>query len=206
MGRGRSSSASTTSTSQADNRIAAGEGAFVVGAGGNYQSWQDLSTTANVTDSSDRSQNFADYSSRSSYTDSSNRSVVNVTGADPGAVRLGEFNAQLLQAVAETQTDGVRAIAQLGTENIRRMGESVTDLYALAGKNTATSWGNTIDASERLLSRVFESADRATDAARVIAGTAINAYQPPENKTADSVRWGLIAAAGVAAVALWRKG
>lgn len=66
----------------------------------------------------------------------------NVTLTDPGAVRIGEFNAQLLGAVAETQTDAIKSIAQFGLETIRAAG-SATNLYELGSQNTAGSAGGT---------------------------------------------------------------
>ena len=164
-------------------------------------SQRDYSTA--ISDASQR--NFTDASS--AWSDSSNRSVTTINAADPGAVQLGQFNAELLGAVSGQQTDAVRALAGFGAEGLRTMGQSVTDLYGRAGSNTAQAWGATLNASEKLLGRVLDASDRTTDAARAVASTAIATYQPAENKAQDTaLKLGVIVAAGVALVFLMRKG
>jgi hypothetical protein len=131
---------------------------------------------------------------------------ITVVAADPGAVRLGELNAEFLGAAAESQSDAVRALAQWGKEGFAQMGESVTDLYALAGSNTAKAWSHTLDSSEKLLGRVLDSAGRTTDAAKVVAQSAIASYQPAEKSQADALRLGLLIGGGVLlAVLIFRK-
>jgi flagellar biosynthesis/type III secretory pathway ATPase len=108
------------------------------------------------------------------------------------------------------------------------MGESVSDLYALAGSNTAKAWSHTLDSSEKLfalagsntakawsqtldsseklLGRVLDSAGRTTDAAKVVAQSAIASYQPAEKSQADALRMGLLIGGGVLlAVLIFRK-
>ena len=160
-------------------------------------------------DSSDRSTTTSDDRSWYSYaSDDSNRSVTNVTnsGTDPGLVRLAELQAEFMGAAAGQQSDAVKTIAQLGTEGIRRMGESVTDLYGQAGSNTAQAWSHTLDASQALMARVLDQAGSTSSAAGRLAEVAIGSYQPSENKQADtSLRLGMLAAAAVAALVLVPK-
>jgi hypothetical protein len=155
-------------------------------------------------------------------------SITTINATDPGAVRLGELNAEFLGAAAESQTDAVRALAQWGKEGFAQMGESVTDLYALAGSNTARAWSHTLDSSdklfalagsntakawsqtldssEKLLGRMLDSAGRTTDAAKVVAQSAIASYQPAEKSQADALRMGLLIGGGVLlAVLIFRK-
>ena len=291
MGSRQSSSPTTnTQTDQYDNRIVAGDGAFVLGQGA---SWLDSSTytdaysfglsdssqrntttnlsdsrssTSSYSDSSNRSTNWqdnsdnssswvdnslqlSDASSRYAYTDGSlqlsdsrqtdnsaswyasdssdrstttsddrswysyasddsNRSVTNVTntGTDPGVVRLAELQAQFMGAAAGQQTDAVKTIAAMGADGIRRMGESVTDLYGQAGSNTAQAWSHTLDASQALMAKVLDQAGSTSSAAGRLAEVAISSYQPAENKQADtSLRLGMLAAAAVAALVLVPK-
>ena len=58
-------------------------------------------------------------------------------GAISGAVKLGQYNAQLLGAVAETQTDAIKAIANFGLATIKSAGGSATNLLELGAQNTA---------------------------------------------------------------------
>jgi hypothetical protein len=175
-----SSSASTSSTSQADNRIVAGEGATVLGSGASMSSSMadNSTTTTNTT----------------------------INASDPGAVQLGKFNAELLGAVAETNTDAVKAIAQLGADGIRQMGASVTDMYGKAGSNTASAWSHTVDASAGLIDRLLTAAEKNTAVAGAVAQSAIGSFQPAENKASDAaVKLGMVAAGGVALMFLMRK-
>jgi hypothetical protein len=144
-------------------------------------------------------------------------SITTINATDPGALRLGELNAEFLGAAAElnaeflgaaaeSQSDAVRALAQWGKEGFAQMGESVTDLYALAGSNTAKAWSHTLDSSEKLLGRALDSAGRTTDAAKVVAQSAIASYQPAEKSQADALRMGLLIGGGVLlAVLIFRK-
>lgn len=139
------------------------------------------------------------------FSDASNRSVTNITGSDPGAVRLGELNAQLLGAVAETQTDAVKSLAAFGADGIRAMGASVTDLYSTAGSNTSRAWEHTIDASAGLIDRLLLTSERTTDAARATAAAAINSFEPTANKLGDGIKYAGIGLAVVAALFLLKK-
>lgn len=210
MGSKKSSSASSTTTNTQDNSAVAGSGAVALAAGANYSAldWFQ-SADQYLTDLSDNSQ--------------SSTSTVQV-GTDAGAVRLGEVNAQLLGAVAESQTDAVRFMTSAGAQVLQNMGASVTDLYGRAGSNNAESWGATVAANERLLSgaaarmgaawadTIDRSADliggisaqasRTVDTAGQVAQSAITSFQPTDNAQAGALKWGLIAAAGIAALLL----
>jgi len=147
-----------------------------------------------------------DWNSVDGSTNYLDASITTINATDPGAVRLGELNAEFLGAAAESQTDAVRALAQWGKEGFAQMGESVTDLYARAGSNTAKAWSHTLDSSEKLLGRMLDSAGRTTDAAKVVAQSAIASYQPAEKSQADALRLGLLIGGGVLlAVLIFRK-
>lgn len=139
--------------------------------------------------------------------DNSNRSTntTNISTSDPGAVRLGELNSQLLGMVAETQTDAVKAVAQFGAKGFSDLGESVTNLYSVAGQNAGKAWSETLSASGELIDKLVTSANRTTDAARSVAQSAVASYQPIESKNAEALKWGAIAAAVVGGLYLMRK-
>lgn len=168
---------------------------------------RDTAYTQNTTDSRNQSVNVSDSSSRSYVSDSSNRSSTTTTinTSDPGAVRLGELNAQFLGAAAETQTDAVKALAQFGTTSLRDLGESVSNVYEQAGKNSATAWTATLNKSGELIDKLVTAAGRNTEAAQAVAQSAIGSYQPAENKNADALKWAAIAAAVVAGLVIFKK-
>lgn len=140
------------------------------------------------------------------YSDSSNRSVTTINATDPGAVRLGEFNAELLATVSGNQTDAVRFLSQMGADGIRNMGESVTDLYAVAGQNSARAWDRTMSASEAMLARVLDASKSTTGAAQAVAQSAIASFQPAEKSNSDTMRYTLLAAAGLGLLIMFKKG
>ena len=145
------------------------------------------------TDRSDRS--FTDRSDRSTRTDddttsiwsdTSNRSVTTINTIDPGTLRateqLGRLNTEFLGAALEGTNDSARALGSMAIQYGSRLGESVTNLYAAAGQNTVTSWGQTIGAAERLTNRLLDQAGRTVSEAGGVAQAAIAGFQPAENK------------------------
>jgi hypothetical protein len=170
---------------------------------------RDLSTDVRATDAR-------------AWTDNSVTNTMTYTGTDPGILAWQQTNAELLGAVAESQTDAVQFMTSAGADVLRRMGESATSLYSVAGKNNAESWGDTLRASEAVLSgtadrvgalwgdtlqrstdllgQITQRAGNTADAAGRLADLAITSYQPPENAQAGAMKWGLIALAGVAAL------
>lgn len=201
MGSKKSSSSSSTTTALTDRRVVAGEGANVLGDGAAMftSSYEYRDDDVNI-DSSDRS--------TSTYQlDSSNRSTTTTynTGTDPGVVKLGEINAQMVGALHESNVDGVQALALMGRDVLANAGEAVTDLYATSGQNTARAWELTLDKSADALDRAFIAASESTKMAATLAGSAIASYQPSDNKQADAVKWAALAGVGLVGLLLLRK-
>lgn len=201
----------------------------------NSQNFADLSDrstrlqySSDSRDYSDRSSNYADLSDRSDRSsaaylfDSSNRSTTNITGIDPGAVRVAQFGAELVRDLNDRNTDAIRFITGFGADAFDTIGGAATDIYARSGANTAQSWKDTVGASERLftdaatraerlqadtlgmagglIGDILDRAGRTVDASGRLAEVAMLNAQPTEGKIADGAKWALIAAAGVAAV------
>lgn len=101
--------------------------------------------------------------------------------------------------VSYNDTDAVKAIAQMGAEAIAKTGAAVVELSQSTTAANSTSWDKTLQASAALVDKLI---DRSTG----LAQTAMDSYQPSENKTQDtSLKLGMIAAAGVAATILLSK-
>lgn len=195
MGSKKSSSTSTTSTNLTDNSAVAGNNATALAAGA---SWSNFSASDD-----DFNAAYQDYSSTT------------VVSADPGAIALAQQSAELVGAVAESQTDAVRFMTQAGADMVRDMGAAASNLYERAGINNVTSWGQTTGAAERLLSGVADrvgatwadtmdrSASLIGQAASSAASTtnaAIAAYKPAEAQQADTARYALWAVGGLVAL------
>lgn len=157
-GKSKSSSASSSTSTQQDNRIAA-EGSLIAGTGATLTSSTDSSTRFEVLDSSTKN------------------TTTSTTVNNADAARIVELNAQLQGALAESQADAVKFVAQLGTDTIKSLGESVTNLYSQAGSNTTRAYGEAIAASA-----------------------------PSDGKLADGFKYSAIAAAAVAALFILSRG
>lgn len=224
MGSKQSSKASSsTVTSLSDNRQVNDAGGGIIGTGNTIDASTRVSSSDDdflfsVVDSSQRT-NVNDSRDQSSYTsitdsrstsvndsrDLSDRSVTTINSVDPGLVRLGELQAELAGAVAESQTDAVRFMSQLGADSLRELGGAATDLFEVAGKNSAQAWSQTVDASEGLITRLIESSEANSDGARALAASALASYQPSESKAGDTLKYTAIAAAAVAALFIFKK-
>ena len=95
--------------------------------------------------------------------------------------------------------DAVKAIAQMGADTIAKTGEAIVQLGKDATAANVTAWDSTVKAGAALV-------DKLIDQSTGLAKTAIDKYQPSENKVQDtSLKLGMIAAAGVAATILLSK-
>lgn len=191
MGSKKSSSSSSTSTALTDRRVVAGEGANVLGDGAAMFT----SSTSTTYRDDDITVDSSDRSTTTTYN----------TGTDPGVVKLGEINAQMIGALHESNVDGVQALALMGRDVLANAGEAVTDLYATSGANTARAWELTLDKSADALDRAFLAASESTKMAATLAGSAIASYQPSDNKQADAMKWAALAGVGVVGLLLLRK-
>lgn len=96
-------------------------------------------------------------------------------------------------------SDAVKAIAQLGTDAIAKTGAAVVQLNQSSLDANVTAWDKTVTAGASLV-------DKLIDASTTLGTSAINNFQPAENKASDtSLKLGMIAAAGVAAALLLSK-
>jgi hypothetical protein len=141
---------------------------------------------------------------RNEYND--NRSVVDASGGgiagsgnvvynDSGSTQVAEYNAQLLQALGESQADSFRTL--VGGAN---------SLYERGGQNNLKAWETTLDVSGQLFGKAIDLAAGAANNSRAVAEAAIGSFQPTDNKGADSLKWALMAGVAVLALAFFRKG
>lgn len=222
MGKAKSSTSSSTSTLQQDNRVVVGNDA-AYGQFGSYSrdsgntnlyalDSSDRSTRNSWLDASDRSSwssNYSDSSQRNlstSISDSSSRnsddhSVINYTTTDGSAAEIARYNAALLSGVSMDQTEATKTIAKFGTDAIGTLSQAATNLFATGSADAAASWAHTIDKSGELIDHLLLTAQNTVTGAQGIAGAAIASYQPTANK--DSGELSKIAMyAAIAGVAL----
>ena len=155
-------------------------------------------------DSSDR-RTFSDSRDLSSWSDSRDMSSYSFTGTDGGSVQIAKFNAGLLQAVGENQGDTVRALAQMGARGITDQAAAATNLFATGSAEATKAWGHTVDKSSELIDRLLTTAQGTITGAQTVARDAISSFQPTENKTAGTMQYAVLAAAGIAAIFILKK-
>lgn len=101
--------------------------------------------------------------------------------------------------VTINSTDAVRAIAQMGTDTIQRTGDAVVQLNQSSVAANAVAWDKTVTAGAALV-------DKLIDASTSLGTSAIDKFQPAENKANDtSLKLGMMAAAAVAATVILGK-
>ncbi len=104
-------------------------------------------------------------------------------------------DAQVLQTLAENMPDAVRAMASAGADVIKSAGGSIVDM----NRDSVAANSKSFDS---VVSLGAAAVDKLIDASTGLADKAIGAYQPPEKSNADALKWGLIAAVGIAAATL----
>ncbi len=139
-------------------------------------------------DNSIRISDSRDLSTSNYNLDSSNRSTTttNITGTDPGVVRLGEINAAFLTDVNAKQTDAVKFMANAGADFYTRLASSATNLQEQAGSNAASVWEKTMNVSDALMGRVIDAATATNANAAKLADLAVTNYQPADKASGNN--------------------
>lgn len=162
-------------------------------------------TSFQVNDSSSR-----DSSDRRTFSDSrdqSDRSTYTVSNTGTDAARIVDLNNGLLHAVNSSNGDTVRLLTAMGTDGIRTQAQAATNLFATGSAEASKAWGHTIDQASTVIDKLLQSASSTITGAQTVARDAISSYQPTDNKTADTtMKYALLAIAGVAAILILKKG
>ncbi len=138
---------------------------------------------------------FGGKSSSSSASNTTTNNTDNRTAVQDGLALAGSSG----NVVNFNSSDAVKAIAQLGTEAIAKTGAAVVELNQSSIDANVTAWDKTVTAGAALV-------DKLIDASTTLGTSAIDKFQPAENKAQDtSLKLGMIAAAGVAATLLLSK-
>lgn len=126
----------------------------------------------------------------------------NAIGVDPEVQRI---NANMLTAVNEASTDGIKTLAGFGTSTMKQIGASATDLFAQSSSNSAQAWEHTIDKSSDMFGQIASTAKVQSDGARALAAQAISAANPNQSTNETLVKLGMAAAAALAVFAIFKR-
>lgn len=128
--------------------------------------------------------------------------VANISGVDP---RIQEINAQMMGAVLETSSDGIKTMAGFGRDVLQSMGESATNIYSKSEANSAQAWGHTLDVAGDLLTKTMATGQANSDAARALATQAISAANPQQDSNATMVKIAIAVAVAIAAAIIFKS-
>jgi hypothetical protein len=127
-------------------------------------------------------------------------------GTDPGIAQIASLNDQLLATLGDQQGDAMKVIAGLGSDTIKQLGESATNLYSQSEQNSATAWSHTVDASQEVIDKMFSAAGNVLNAGTTLAQGAMQTYQPADSKASDNqVKIALLGAAAIVLAAFIAK-
>lgn len=99
--------------------------------------------------------------------------AVNITSMD---YRTQEVMGQLFGAVAETQSDAIKAIAGMGADVIKQAGIDAREMYQQGSQNTAQAWGNTLEQAKELASNPSQDANQTLTKVAYAAAAALAAF------------------------------
>lgn len=110
-------------------------------------------------------------------------------------------DAEVLNTLAQTMPDAVRAISQMGATVLRDMGGAVVDLNADSLEQNRRMFDATTQRGADMVDGVINSMAQGFG----LAQQAINKFQPTDNANADIGKYAMLAAAAVAAAVLLGK-
>ena len=105
--------------------------------------------------------------------------------------------------------DVVRAIASMGGDVLKKLGGAIVDINKTSADNNRHAMDSTMDTSAKLVDKLTDSLSQGfTLAGKTVSAAekTVSAFQPNENKGAETMKYLGFAVIGVAAVALVLQG
>lgn len=128
-------------------------------------------------------------------------------GSSTGSINIvsNSADAEVLRTLAETMPDAVRALSDAGADVINRAGGAVVDMNRDSIAANTKSFDSVVDFGAQAIDKLIDASVKTAQTGNALASQAVQSFMPSENKNADAMKWGLIAAAGVAAVVILGK-
>jgi hypothetical protein len=147
--------------------------------------------------SSDRKSNTS-----TNYADNSQDDLSTVAGG-AGSFAMGQgatFNGidpQSLAVIEAHQSDGLKFMAQLGTDTLQSLAGSVTNVIDKSGANMAQAWSHQVDTMGETIGGLTAAAKANSDAGQVVATAALKANANAGDTISNVFKWGALALAAV---------
>ena len=111
-------------------------------------------------------------------------------------------DAMVLQTLAETMPDAVRAMTNAGADVISRAGGAVVNLNRDSINANSQSFDSVVNFGARAIDRIIDASVSTTKVGNSLAAQAVASFQPAEKNNADTMKYAMFAAAGLVAVVL----
>lgn len=129
-------------------------------------------------------------------------------GASAGSITsiTNSADALVLQTMAETMPDAVKALTSMGADVINRAGGSVVDLNRDSLAANSKSFDSVVNFGALAIDKLIDASVKTTEVGNSLAAQAVASYQPAEKNNADTMKYGIYAAAALVAVVMLNKG
>jgi len=92
-----------------------------------------------------------------------------------------------------------------GAEVFKAGTTAAADMFKTSAANSIKAWSHTLDASEGLITKLLDVTSDSAKATQQIGAAAIASFEPTDNKSADALKWALMAGVAVLALTFLRK-
>lgn len=107
-------------------------------------------------------------------------------------------DAEVLRTLAGTLPDAAVAMTHAGADVIERAGGSIVNMNRDSIEANRQSFDSVVSFGADAIDRIIDASVETSKAGNALASQAVSSFKPTENANADALKWGLLAAAGVA--------
>lgn len=111
-------------------------------------------------------------------------------------------DAMVLQTLAGTMPDAVRAMTSAGADVIKSAGGSIVDMNRDSLAANSRSFDSVVDFGSRAIDRIIDASVKTAQVGNDLAAQAVASYQPDAKNSADTMKYGMYAAAALVAVVI----
>lgn len=120
------------------------------------------------------------------------------------SVNVQQADAEVLKTLAGGIPDAVRAMTSAGADVIARAGGAVVDMNRDSVAANTKAFDHVVDFGSNAIDKIINASVQTAANGNALAAAAVQSFKPAENSNADALKWGLIAAAGIAAAVVLR--
>jgi len=136
------------------------------------------------------------------YADNSEDDL-STTAGGTGSFAVGQgatFNGidpQSLAVIEAHQSDGLKFMAQMGTDTLQSLTGSVTNVLDRSGANMSEAWSHQVDVMGQQVGALTAASKANADAGQVVATAALNANANAGDTLATLGKWAALAVAAI---------